>query len=124
MSAVDVDVVAETQVGHLPSPVSVESDWPDSIVPYDCNRYADLTLDQIIAAVRGTPLGLLKRGTKAVLIARRELGGLLHAICKKITSYTAQVDLFQRIANLEYSEARRHIKLWVYLGTDREDVAR
>jgi hypothetical protein len=127
MSMLVADVASQVHVGHLPNPVSVQPDWP---VHYDYNRYADLTVDQIIATIRGTALGLLKRGTKAVLIARRELGGLLHAISKKITSYTAQVALFRRIADLEYSEARRHIKLWMSWGRiekmlrDREESCR
>jgi site-specific DNA-methyltransferase (adenine-specific) len=105
--------VVESQIGHLPNSTGVESDWPDRIVPFLADRYAELDLDQIIASIRGTALVLLKRGTAATLIARRELGGLLFAACKKITSRSAQVDLF-RNANLEYSDARRHIKLWVY----------
>ena len=130
MSLLDDDVVTEANVGHLPNPVSIERDWPDHIVPFDANRYADLTLDQIISTVRGAALGLLKRGSVALLVARRELGGLLFAACKKITSRTAQMGLFRSAANLEYSEARRHIKLWVYWKSvekmlrDREESCR
>jgi site-specific DNA-methyltransferase (adenine-specific) len=109
----DAAVVADQgQIGHLPNFTAVEADWPDRTVPFRIDRYAGLDLDQIIASIRGTALVLLKRGTAATLLARRELGGLLFAACKKITSRPAQVDLF-RNANLEYSEARRHIKLWV-----------
>jgi hypothetical protein len=56
----------------------------------------------------------LKRGTLATLIARREGGGLLVAASKLVTTLTEQAGLFRRVLDLDYSDARRHMKLWVH----------
>ena len=106
-------VVDQSHIGHLPNPVSVSPIGRTASSHTLRNRYADLSLEQIVSALRGTTLGLLKRGSIALLIARRELGGLFVALSKKITSHTAQVGLFRSIADFDYSEARRHMKLWV-----------
>jgi hypothetical protein len=45
----------------------------DFLDAYDPGRYDDLTLDQIIATLRGSTLSLLKRASWASLVARREL---------------------------------------------------
>ena len=84
----------------------------DRILAYDANRYAGLSLDQIVAALRGATLSLLKRGTLSALIARREWGGQLVAATKLLNSYREQVSLFRHILDLDYSEARRHMKVW------------
>src|ERR1700761_1962070 len=129
MSMMDADVAGNSpHTRHLPNSVYAENDWPDRSIPYDANRYANFTLEQIISAARGTALELLKRGAKVTLIARRELGGLLAAASSWITARTTQAELFRRLANLEYSEARRHIKLWVFwprvekMLSDREET--
>jgi site-specific DNA-methyltransferase (adenine-specific) len=109
-------------IGHIPS--EVRESFPD----YDARRYDDLNLPEIVDGLRGTAMQLLKRGTLAVLIARREFGGLLVAASKKITEYRNQVDLFRRVG-VDYSDARRMMKIWVHWGRieqmlrDREQSA-
>ena len=72
----------------------------------------------------------LRRGTWGALIARREWGGLLVAATKLVSSYQEQVNLFRRIVNLDYADARRHMKVWVYweriarMLYDREESCR
>jgi hypothetical protein len=91
----------------VPSELDVVSD-------YDPERYDSWSLDQITTGLGGHTLTLLKRGTLASLIARREIGGLTVSAARKISSTAAQVSLFRRILDLDYSDARRHMKLWVY----------
>ena len=81
---------------------------------YDPDRYDGWTLEAIIAGFRGTTLHQLKRGALAALIARREWGGLLVAASKLVTTLTEQTNLFKRVVNLAYPNARMHMKLWVY----------
>lgn len=57
MLLTDVDIVANlTHFGHWPNLVSGANDWPDDIISYDAHRYAELILNQIIAALRGAAL--------------------------------------------------------------------
>jgi DNA modification methylase len=83
-------------------------------IAYDAERYERWSLDRIVAGLRGSTLELLKRGTLSGLIARREWGGLMVAACKQLTSQAEQISLFRRALGLNYSEVRRHMKLWVY----------
>jgi site-specific DNA-methyltransferase (adenine-specific) len=85
----------------------------DAIIDYDADRYQGWSLDRIIAALRGGTLNLLKRGTLSALIARREWGGLLIE-ASRLLSTKEQIGLFRRVVNLDYAEARRHMKLWVF----------
>ena len=87
----------------MPDPV-LSIDWPDRIVPYVRNRYADLSLEQIVSALRGTTLGLLKRGSIALLIARRELGGLLVAAQQEDHILHGAGQSLPRIADLDYAK--------------------
>jgi hypothetical protein len=122
MSLLDPDDVADpVHFRDLPSPVrgpndiaDLASDGVGAIIAYDINRFDGWTLDQITTALRGTTLQMLKRGTMSALIARREWGGMLVAVCKLLTSDRDQTSLFQRLAGLDYSDARRHMKLWVF----------
>jgi hypothetical protein len=121
--------------GHLPKLVCSMNDIAtltsqfDDIIGYDADRYQGWTLDRIIAALRGSALELLKRGSIAVLIARRELGGLLVAASKLQTSTVSPAVLFRQLA-MDYSDGRRHMKLWAYwervesMLRDRESAAR
>jgi hypothetical protein len=65
----------------------------DKIIEYDGARYEGWSLDRIVASMRGSTLTLLKRGTMACLLARRELGGLLIAASKLLAT---QKDSFVR----------------------------
>ena len=109
MLLTDVDILAGlTHVGHLPNSVSGANDWPEGIIPYDANRYAELTLDQIIAALRGAALRLLKRGTMAVLVARRGLLQRKNRVEREInTRLTADLDLARdEIHELTFNRGR------------------
>jgi hypothetical protein len=79
---------------------------------YRTDRYDDYTSDQIIAELRMVPY--LKRNTMTTLIARREIGGLLVAACKLVNNMNDQIALFRQILDIDYVEARRHMKLWLY----------
>ncbi len=81
---------------------------------YDTSRYDGWTLDQIIAGLRGSTLNLLKRGSLEALRARREWGGLLVAAAKLVTSREEQTNLFRRVLDIDYSNSRLHMKLWVF----------
>ena len=102
----------------------------DETLAYNPHRYDGWTLDRIIRAMQGAALNQLKRGSISSLIARREWGGLLVAACKLVTSTTEQVSLFRRILDIDYADARRHMKVWVYweriakMLNDREASAR
>ena len=97
---------------------------------YDAGRYDGWTFDQIVGQLRGATLNLLKRGTLTSLVARREWGGLLVAASKLVTTFTAQCQLFRRLLDLQYSDARLHMKLWVFwprvekMLQDREESCR
>src|SRR6476646_8405033 len=93
--------------------VEAASEW-DGPVTYDANRYNDWSFDQIVAALRGSTLTLLKRGSWAALVARREWGGMLVQASRLLTSFNDQTALFRQIVNLDYSDARRHMKLWMF----------
>lgn len=84
------------------------------LTSYDPRRYESLSLGQLLDAMRGTTLTQLKRGTTAVLIARREWGGMLVAISKLVTSHFEQIELFRHVVDLDYADARRHMKLWIH----------
>ena len=81
---------------------------------YDSCRYDDWTLDRISVTLRGSTLSLLKRGSLQTLIARREWGGLLVAASKLIATLSDQKQFFQRVLDLNYPDARRHMMLWVF----------
>ena len=97
---------------------------------YDADRYNGWSLDQIIGTLRGSTLHLLKRGSWMALIARREWGGLLVAASKLVTKVADQTQFFRQIVDLEYSDARRQMKLWVFwprvakMLRDREESCR
>jgi hypothetical protein len=132
------DSVPETvRVGHLP--ISSSDQLPenhaatselDAVLPYEKDRYAGLGLDKIIATLRGQNLTLLKRGTIGALIARRERGGLFVAAAELVSSRQEQVRLFRRIVDLDYSEARKHMRVWLFweriakMLSDREESCR
>jgi hypothetical protein len=100
------------------------------LTDYDPARYDGWTLDAIIPSLRGSSLNLLKRGTWASLIARREWGGLLVAASKLATTLSEQTQLFARVLDLAYNAARMHMKLWVHwprvakMLQDREESCR
>ena len=97
---------------------------------YDPARYDGLSLDDLIASLRGATLNLLKRGSRAALIARREWGGMLVAASKLVATVVEQTQLFRRVLDLAYNAARMHMKLWVYwprvakMLQDREESCR
>jgi hypothetical protein len=93
--------------------MSVGSQFDSLAIGYDADRYEAWSLAQIIGAVRGNGIELLKRGSMAALIARREIGGMLVAASKLMTSTIEQTILFRRLA-MGYSVGRRHMKLWVF----------
>ena len=84
------------------------------LTEYDPARYDGWTLDDITGSLRGASLNLLKRGSSASLIARREWGGMLVAASKLVTTVVEQTQLFRRILDLAYNAARMHMKLWVH----------
>ena len=100
------------------------------LTEYDPARYDDWTLDDIIASLRGASLNVLKRASRASLIARREWGGMLVAASKLVTTVLEQTQLFRRILDLAYNAARMHMKLWVFwprvakVLQDREESCR
>jgi hypothetical protein len=85
-----------------------------ALIAYDENRYDGYSLDQILVELQGPALEFLKRGTMATLVARREVGGLLVAASKLVNNLKDQVILFRQILDIDYNEARRHMKLWVF----------
>jgi site-specific DNA-methyltransferase (adenine-specific) len=97
---------------------------------YNTGYYDGWPLDKIIETLKGVPLNLLKRGSLAVLVARREWGGLLVAASKLLLTASEQTELFRQVLDLDYSDARRHMKLWVFwprveqMLEDREDACR
>ena len=110
----DADFVTSLdEDGDMTTPARYRN-GPVALFAYDVARYDGWPLDQIISKLRGTTLHLLKRGTKMALVARREWGGLLVAACKRVATSAEQSDLFRRILDVNYSDARRHMKLWVY----------
>jgi hypothetical protein len=104
----DWDIPESIHHGNGPS---VPSE-PDAV--FDPERYDCWTLDQIVARLGGATLSLLKRGTLTSLVARRELGGLLVAASKLVTTFAEQTHLFRRVLDLDYSDARRHMKVWLF----------
>ena len=100
------------------------------LADYDPSRYDGWPLDRILASLRGSPLNLLKRASWSSLIARREWGGLLVAASKLITTLSEQRQLFRRVLDLNYNNARLHMKLWVFwprvakMLQDREESCR
>ena len=84
------------------------------LVDYDPGRYDGWTLDRIVATLRGSTLNLLKRASWMSLIARREWGGLLTAASKLVTTLSEQTELFRRLLDLNYANARMHMKLWIF----------
>ena len=97
---------------------------------YDTGRYDGWTLQDVIAGLRGATLHQLKRGSLASLIARREWGGMLVAASKLVTTVAEQTQLFRRVVDLAYTDARLHMKLWVFwpriakMLQDREESCR
>ena len=102
----------------------------DELADYDPDRYDGWPLDRIVTALRASPLSLLKRASWASLIARREWGGLLIAASKLVTTLTEQTQLFRRVLDLNYTNARLHMKLWAFwpriakMLHDREESCR
>jgi DNA modification methylase len=84
------------------------------LVDYDPGRYDGWTLDRIVATLRGSTLNLLKRASWMSLVARREWGGLLTAASKLVTTLSEQTELFRRLLDLNYANARMHMKLWIF----------
>ena len=84
------------------------------LADYDARRYDGWPLDRIITTLRGSTLNLLKRASWSSLIARREWGGLLVAASKLVTTLSEQTQLFRRVVDLNYANARMHMKLWVF----------
>ena len=84
------------------------------LADYDPSRYDGWPLDRIIATRRGSTLNLLKRASWSSLLARREWGGLLVAASKLVTTLSEQTQLFRQVVDLNYANARMHMKLWVF----------
>ena len=86
----------------------------DDIVDYDANRYEGWSFDRIIPSLRGSTLTLLKRGSMAVVLARREFGGLAIAACKLLPTLKERVAFFREVLDLNYSDVCKHMRLWVF----------
>ena len=93
------------------------------LTEYDPARYDGWTLDDITGSLRGASLNLLKRGSSASLIARREWGGMLVAASKLVTRWwsSATVPPYPRVGLQRRPHAHEAVGP---LATCRQDAAR
>jgi hypothetical protein len=105
---------------HLPEPVRSENEHAteiselDALQPHDPNRYNGWDLSQVREGLNGYPTVMLKRATLGSLVARKEVGGLFVAACAQINSRQEQENLFRQHLDINYSDGRRHMKLWLF----------
>ena len=82
---------------------------------YDAARYGGLDDAAIVRRLNQFSAILLRCNELASLLVRREIGGLLHEFARQ---HPRQRTLFEALARtttgLDYTDARRHIALWVH----------
>jgi hypothetical protein len=100
-------------------PVVVSSGGPNietgQLGEYDATRYHGMDDAAIGRRLNQFSAILLRRNELASLLVRREIGGLLHEFARQ---HPRQRTLFEALARtttgLDYTDARRHIALWVH----------
>jgi hypothetical protein len=81
---------------------------------YDPGRYDTLTTAAVIDELHHVAGKLLLRGDLRTLLARREIGGLLHRFAVLHPHNRKKFEtVAETLLGLSYSEGRRHIQLWV-----------